>query len=208
MTFSEKASAITLVLVLAVIGLKVWGRPDQPAIPDSTRMTIDSLDRTAPAFDSAVTTKLADAERDRAEAARLATVRRQGEQRARTERARGDSLALVALAAESLVDSVRGWRAAYDARTAEAVQLRQVVDTLTREVALWHGVADSLRVVAHVALDRLDVTTGVNRQLRDAITKATTCRVGAGVLSLPCLSRRTAFVAGTALGVAGVLAAR
>lgn len=209
MTLSEKVSAGMLVLVLGVLGASWWqDRHREPALPDSTRALQDSLRRTAPAFDSSVAVRLATASRDSAEVRRLARASRTAQDAAGREKARGDSLAALVAQAGTLADSAALWHGLADARGAEATSLRQALDTTTAALATSERRADSLGVVAAGALHRLDAANRVNLQLDDALRKMTECRVGLGVASLPCPSRRTAAIGGAVVALVGVVALR
>jgi len=197
----DRVAGVGLVLTLGLLGLICWhDRHPTPPIPPAVAARIDSLATTAPVFDSTVTTLLAGAERRAAEDRRLARKERALRALADTLGHRADSLALHASEA---VDSAATWRGAYEARTVEAVALRVVVDTLHARVDTLTARGDSLHAVATLALERLDLTSGVVVDLRAAIVTATSCRWG-GPLSLPCPSRRQSFVAG-GLAVAGLV---
>lgn len=204
MTLSEKAVAGTVIAILAVIGLSYCNDRSGPSIPDSTATRIDSLEATAPTFDSVVTNQLAEADRRAAVDRRQALRERALQALADSLRARKESLAVEAAAHP---DSASVWRAAYVAADSEAAALRTVIDTLRARVDTLITSRDSLRAVALLALERLDVTSGVVVDLRLAIVKATECRWG-GPFRIPCPSRKTAFVSGLALAGTAALVGR
>jgi hypothetical protein len=197
---SERVTAVTICVVLVLVGLSYFTDDPTPPIPAPVQQTLDSLTETQPIFDSVVTNLMAGADRRAAEDRRLARKERALIALADTLRARKDSLALDA---SQHPDSAAGWRRAYVAADSEATALRVVVDTLHARVDTLTARGDSLHLVATLALARLDVTSGVVVDLRAAIVKATECR-WAGRLALPCPSRRTAFLGGLALGLVGL----
>lgn len=204
MTLPEKATAIVVLGVLAVLGLSYWNVPTPPVIPDSTQTTMDSLEQTAPVFDSVVTNTVAAADRRAEVDRRLARRERALRALADTLRARKDSLALDAAAHP---DSALAWRTAYVAADSEATALRTVIDTLRARVDTLTVSRDSLRALVTVTLERLDVTSSVVASLRAAIIRATECRWG-GPLRIPCPSRRVSFASGLAVASAAALAGR
>lgn len=205
MTTSEKLSAGMLILVLGVLGASWWqDHRAGSAIPAPTVKTIDSLEATAPVFDSVVTTNLAEADRRAEVDRRLARRERALRALADTLRARKDSLALDA---SQHPDSALAWRTAFVVSDSEAAALRTVIDTLHARVDTLTAARDSLRAVVTVTLARLDVASGVVVDLRAALIKATECQWG-GPLGLPCPSRRVSFVGGLAIMGAAAVASR
>lgn len=190
---SEKVSAATLLVVFTVLGLAYWNdRNRPPPIPAPVTKTIDSLDQTAPAFDSTVTTRLAEADRRAETDRRLARRERALQALADTLKARKDSLARDA---SEHPDSALAWRATYAAADSLATARQVIIDTLRTRVVELTVSRDSLRTVAVLALERLDVTTGVNTELRTAIAKLTTRKLwdyvavgcGAGLRGPDCI---------------------
>ena len=204
MTLSEKASAATLLTVLGVLFF-AWREDQKPAIPDSTRLLADSLRTTAPAFDSVVSAQFEEAERQNAIARRLAHQERALKALRDSLGRRADSLALDAGQA---VDSARAWRVAYEARTEEVVTERARGDTLDAQVRALTIARDSATARADATALRLDAVERVNAGLTASITKLTTCKVDLVLASIPCISRRSAFVAGVATAGGAVLMLR
>ena len=199
MTLSEKASAATLLTVLTVLFF-AWREDQRPAIPDSTQTTIDSLASTQGDFDSVTTNTLAGVDRQASVVASLQKAVGRAKREADAQRRLADSLLALP---RTEADSGPFWKQMHDTRLAENVALRQVVDSQQSQIDTLTAGRDSARVVARLALERLDVTSGVVVDLRASITKLTTCRIGSGVLSVPCPTRKAAAIGGALAGVVG-----
>ena len=205
MTLSEKANAGLLLVVFTALGLAIWqDRQTEPAIPDSTRITSESLKVTAPTFDSVTTNTLAGVDRQAATITSLQKAVGRANRQADAQRARAESLlALPRIEA----DSGPFWKQLHDVRLAENSALRQANDSLSTIVDTLASTRDSLRSLLTVTRQRLDATTGVNASLEASIVKLTTCRIDLGLIALPCLTRKQSAGGGLGLGLA-LLAAK
>jgi hypothetical protein len=188
-----KLGLLGVIIAILALGyvVKSCQRPSDPSekIPPATQRTIDSLTRTKPAFDSVADSLRVRIIHDTVQSVQLQEAAARSATRARDAQARADALAEAAHVAQ---DSTAAWRRAYEARTAEAVALRETVrnDSLAigrevdarRALALAYG-ADTLR---RVAIER------VNADLSAVIERLDVpCRI---VGPIPCPSRTTTAV--------------
>lgn len=153
------------------IGVWFWWRQPAPALSPVLEHRLDSLERTAPAFDSAVARQLADDRRRDAVERRLVAIATAATVRADSQRARADSLALAATLG---TNDGASWRAAHDARAAEALELRTRVAVDSARIDTLRTARDSLRYLADSILTpRLDVERATVKDLRGAVAKLT-----------------------------------
>ena len=175
----------------AVVGLLLflfWRRPSEPAIPPKVQQEIDSLRIAKRTTDSILAVHRV-RDQELAEAAARATVQAQAHQ-STADKERDTA---------THFDSSGAYRDAYDARTREALALRQVIadkdviiDTMAVRIRLLQSTVtiDSTRIVA---LEKL------NGELVDAATHASECKI-AGVIRCP---SRTKLVVATVVVVKG-----
>lgn len=191
------------VLMVAVIALaigylfKSCSRDPGEKIPARVTKTIDSLDRTAPGFDSSQKANITRVIHDTIQSTHFQEAARNAEGRARLAQSRADSMALVASTA---ADSATAWRGAYEARTREAEELRVSVaqkdSALARERGALLHLSDAYRADT---LRRIAIES-VNRDLRIAIARLEVpCRI---IGPLRCPSRTTTAVLSAITGAA------
>lgn len=206
---------VTLAVIVAVaFGLAYMFRSCQPEpppkIPPKTQKSIDSLEITKPAFDSAQHAGQQKVARDTTVAIGHKARANEAEASANFTKITADSLAAAATRAKNAEDAAAAWKEAFDARTREAEKWHLAAirndsaykaerDARIAAVNLW--VTDTLR--RHAA-------EVVNTELRDAIKKLEQpCRVPGTFGKVPCPSRTVTFVlTAVAAGTAGVLAAK
>ena len=167
-------TAIAAVVAIAAVAAGVWymRQPPAPVIPPVLEHRLDSLDRTAPALDSAIAHQLANDRRRDAVERRLADSAKATTVRAERERVRADSLALAAAQGGNTAEL---WRAAHDARAAEVLELRTVITTDSLRIDTLRVARDSLRYLADsILLPRLDIERATVRDLRVVVAKLTT----------------------------------
>ena len=201
MTLSEKASVATLLTVLTVLFF-AWREDQRPAIPDSTQTRIESLAATEGTFDSVTSNTLAGVDRQAEVVASLQKAVGRAKREADHQRRVADSLLALP---RTEADSGPFWKQMHDTRLAETVSLRRANDSLSTIVDTLKTSRDSALAQARRTLVRLDVTSGVVVDLRASITKLTTCRFGPSFASLPCPTRKQAFLGGVAATAGGAV---
>lgn len=189
---------------LALLSLTCGKDDDAGKIPAELERKADSLAASRPAFEERRDSVVQILVRDTLESRRLARAAKAARDSAEGSRLRADSIAALA---SSQRDSAALWRAAYDARTQEAEQLRRSLDSAQA--------ARAAELLARAELTRLWGEAERRRQLaeetvipglRDAIARLEKpCRL---LGPIPCPSRRASALAGAAATLAAIAATR
>ncbi len=190
------------VAVLLLVGaVWLWSRHkgNEPKIPIETQRTLDSLKETSWEFKHQKDSIIRVVVYDTVQAIRAETAARQARARAQTEQHRADSLAMVA---RTSTDSASTWRQAYEARTAEAVELRTTVAAKDSAYRFERDARQALSVLYGADTTRRIAIERVNADLVKAIARLEQpCRV---IGPIPCPSRTaSAILAGTLGAIAG-----
>jgi hypothetical protein len=184
-----REALIGLLLLVIIVGSVATCRYTKKGVSEKSQKTIDSLQVTRPAHDSAL---LVTRQEEAAHVLAAETLARSVER-----------LRSVAAQQRRVADSLAAlleWQAAYVARTQEADSLRKVADDATaraeqeRFARLQADRRAALDSARNVALQKLALG------LEKDANRAANCRI-AGFI--PCATRTQTFVAGAVLGGAG-----
>ena len=201
-SFAAAIAAIAALGLAVVVSAIMCHGPAPTPVPSglATRLENHAI---ATAVDTSEIHRLrvqaARADSDRARASRVAIAL---DKTAQIEHARADSLAAIAAAATSAIDSATGWHAAYEARSAE-------VDTLKRELAY----KDTALVDARLQIAAVD--SAFQRSQRRAARADSVIAAAVAVVKasdppcrfahfFSCPSRTEAAVGSAVLGAIGV----
>lgn len=194
-----KLSAVAAVILVIVGGLWLWSRHkgNEPKIPKETQETIDSLRVTKPVFEHTQDSIRRVVVYDTVQATRAQAAAEKARASAKAQQHRADSLAVVA--ATAAVDSARAWHAAYDARTAEAEQLRTAFAEKDSAYRSERHARQALEVSYGADTTRRVAIEKVNKDLLKAIDRLEQpCRV---LGPIPCPTRTVAAVGSGILGL-------
>lgn len=164
------------VLVLFAGAWFLVGRlfPSSPEGPTKSEKTSDSLAVTKPIDQTLINSSNARiAARGKTSSAAESSAKASQASAAR-ERHIADSLAAVAAVA---IDQASAWHSAYDARNAEAVDLRKTVDSDIVVIASLKADTTDLRFQLSTVNKRLKTTEDVNKGLRKDLENARQCRI-------------------------------
>lgn len=201
--------SIVTVSIVAIAGT-CWLTPAPTPLPPPKVQAAVDRHAIATAVDTAEQHRLEREQLDeRKHEAAIAAGRQRREDSAAVARHLADSLAQVASgAAPSAPDpAAERWKAAYDARTLEAEQLRAERDSAKLELQSAHrqlAQADSIAAVNLRHALRADSTVAL---LVANANDGDHCRIPGTFGLVHCPTRKQAFVGGVALGAAGVLLA-
>ncbi len=190
--------AITLTAALVAV-VVIWRADHQPApLPAAVRALDDSLRATRADVAAAIDTLT-----------KSSTAHERAADRSGIVAARHDSAAVVAgRLADSLgelarrsADSAGAYRAAYEARTAEAIELRGTIRADSETIGQLRATVADERLRFSTLARRDTLLEQVNGDLRTAAERAGECRI---LWRVKCPTRAQAFGAGAALTLAAL----